>query len=48
MVKKVVITLDPTDEAVLAAPGTTAVTTLNVTPAVTGQTVKVPVTITKQ
>jgi len=46
--KKVVITLDPTDEAVLAAPGTTAVTTLNVTPAVTGQTVKVPVTITKQ
>ncbi len=46
--KKVVITLDPTDEAVLAANGTTAITTLTVTPAVSGQTVKVPVTITKQ
>jgi trimeric autotransporter adhesin len=45
--KTVVITLSSADEAVLAAAGTTAITTLTVTPVVTGQTVTVPVTITK-
>jgi len=45
--KTVVITLSSADEAVLAAAGTTTITTLTVTPVVTGQTVTVPVTITK-